>query len=115
MHEVSLLLNVAEQVGKTIKGTDINHVDQVVLEIGDLTGIIPAFMKDGYEFISDEYDYLRGSELVINEIKGVGICDDCGTEFPIVENEGICPHCGSKSKTAISGLDFVIKEVRIME
>ena len=115
MHEVSLLLNVAEQVGKTIEGTDITHVDQVVLEIGDLTGVIPAFMIDGYTFISDEFDFLRGSELIINHIKSRGICRDCGTTFAIVENEGKCPSCGSLSKKVISGMDFVIKEIRIIE
>ena len=59
MHEVSLLLNVAELVRETIEGTDIAHVDEVVLEIGDLTGVIPAFMIDGYSYISDEYEFLK--------------------------------------------------------
>ena len=115
MHEVSLLLNVAEMGGKTIEGTDITHVDEVVLEIGDLTGVIPAFMIDGYSYISDEYEFLKGSELIINQIKSRGICRDCSMEFAIVENEGICPSCGSVSKTVISGQEFIIKEIRIRE
>jgi Zn finger protein HypA/HybF involved in hydrogenase expression len=36
-------------------------------------------------------------------------------EFAIVENEGICPSCGSVSKTVLSGQEFVIKEIRIKE
>ena len=109
MHEVSLLLNVAEMVGKTIEGTDITHVDEVVLEIGDLTGVIPAFMIDGYSFISDEFEYLKGSELIINQIKSRGICRDCSMEFAIVENEGGLVDVGEEFGAG----DFEVGEVEI--
>ncbi len=115
MHEVPLLLSVAEQIRDAIQDTDVNHVDQVLLEIGDCTGIVPEFMIDGYQYISDEYDFLRGSELIIDRIKGIGICEDCGQSFPIIENEGKCPSCGSMSKELVSGQEFIIKEIRVFE
>jgi hydrogenase nickel incorporation protein HypA/HybF len=86
-----------------------------VLEVGEATAIIPDFLKDGYEIISDDYDFLRGSELIVDTIKAVGRCRNCGCVYPIVENKGHCPECDSFDKDVIEGTDFVIKEVRVME
>ena len=115
MHELTLLFGVAEQVGRVVRENGLDHVDAVVLEVGEATAVVPEFLLDGYEVISDEFDYLRGSELIVNTIKAIGRCRNCGTEFAIVENEGYCPRCRSFDKDVIEGTDFVIKEVRILE
>ena len=83
--------------------------------MGEVTGVVPEFLKDGYEVISDDFDFLRGSELIVNVIQSVGRCRCCGREFPIVENKGICPECGEFDKDVIAGLEFNIKEVRLYE
>ena len=85
------------------------------IEVGEATSVIPEFLQDGYEVISDDYDFLRGSELIIEKVTAVGLCRECGTEFPIVVNKGFCPKCGSFDKDVIDGTDFFIKEVRVRE
>lgn len=115
MHELTLLYGVAQKVEEVVKENGLDHVDAIVIEVGEATSVIPEFLKDGYEVISDDYDFLRGSELIIEKIKAVGRCRQCGTEFPIVANKGICPECGSFDKEIIEGMDFFIKEVRILE
>lgn len=115
MHELTLLYGVAQKVEQVVKENDLDHVDAIVIEVGEATSVIPEFLQDGYEVISDDYDFLRGSELIIERITAIGRCRHCGTEFPIVENKGLCPQCGSFDKDIIDGTDFFIKEVRIME
>lgn len=115
MHELTLLFGVAQKVEEVVKENGLDHVDAIVLEVGEATTVVPEFLKDGYSVISDDYDFLRGSELIINMVTAVGRCRGCGTEFPIVENRGLCPKCGSFEKDVIEGADFFIKEVRIME
>lgn len=115
MHELTLLFGVAEQVGKVAEENNIEHIDAVVLEIGELTAVVPEFMMDGYPVISDEYDFLRGSELIIDTIAAIGHCNECGTEFALDENEGRCPICDSSNREIVSGYEFVIKEIRIKE
>lgn len=115
MHELTLLFGVAEQVERVVKENDIDHVDAVVLEVGEATTIVPEFLRDGYSVISDDYDFLRGSQLIVNTVTAVGRCRECGREFPIVVNKGLCPDCGSFDKDIIEGTDFLIKEVRILE
>lgn len=115
MHELTLLFGVAENVERVIQANGIDHVDAVVLDVGEATTVVPAFLEDGYSVVSDEYDFLRGSKLIIHVVKAVGRCRVCGEEFPIVENKGICPNCGSFDKEVIAGQDFIIREVRVLE
>ena len=115
MHELTLLYGVVDKVGEVVKDNGLDHVDAIVIEVGEATSVIPEFLQDGYEVISDDYDFLRGSELIIERITAVGRCRQCGTEFPIVANKGICPECGSFDKDIIEGMDFFIREVRILE
>jgi hydrogenase nickel incorporation protein HypA/HybF len=115
MHELTLLFGVADQVGRVVRENGIDHVDAVVLEVGELTAVVPAFLKDGYEVISDEFDFLRGSELIIETVAGMARCRACGAEYELKPHEGVCPICGSDQKDITEGLDFVIKEVRILE
>ena len=115
MHELTLLYGVAQKVEQVVKENDLDHVDAIVIEVGEATSVIPEFLQDGYEVISDDYDFLRGSELIIERITAVGRCRNCGTEFPIVVNKGLCPECGSFDKDIIEGTGFFIKEVRIFE
>ena len=115
MHELTLLYGVVGKVEQVARENGLDHVDAVVLEVGEATTVVPEFLRDGYSVISDDYDFLRGSQLIIDIIKAVGCCRRCGTEFPIVENKGLCPQCGSFDKDIITGTDFFIKEVRIME
>ena len=74
MHELTLLFGVAEQVGKVVSENGIDHVDAVVLEIGEATAIVPEFMLDGYSVISDEFPFLKGSELIIETEIAFGSC-----------------------------------------
>lgn len=115
MHELTLLYGVAQKVEEVVKENDLGHIDAVVIEVGEATAVIPEFLQDGYEIISDDYDFLRGSELIINRITAIGCCRNCGREFPIVENKGLCPDCGSFDKDIIQGTEFFIKEVRVMQ
>ena len=115
MHELTLLYGVAEKVEQVVKENGLERIDAVVLEVGEATTVVPEFLRDGYSVISDDYDFLRGSELIIDTVTAVGRCRNCGMEFPIVESKGICPDCGSFETDLIEGGDFFIKEVRIME
>ena len=115
MHELTLLYGVADRVGKVCEENNIPRVDAVVLEVGEATTIVPEFLHDGYEIISDDFDFLKDSELIVERVEAIGLCRNCGTEFPITPNKGLCPNCGSFDKELIAGSDFFIKEVRVLE
>ena len=115
MHELTLLVGVTQQVTEVARSNSVDHIDEVVLGVGELTTVIPEFLLDGWEVLSDEYDCLRGTKLVIDRIPAIGRCRKCGTEFAFDENEGRCPVCDSSDREIASGSEFLIKEIRVIE
>ena len=48
MHELTLLIGVTQQVGEVVRENDIDHVEAVVLEVGEVTTVVPEFLLDGW-------------------------------------------------------------------
>lgn len=115
MHEVTLLYGMAKQIEEVVKENGIEHIDAVVLDVGEASGAIPLFLYESYEMVQEMFPFLAGSKLVVNTVTAVGQCSECGKVYPIVKNKGVCPVCGSKDKDVLEGTDFVIKELRIIE
>ena len=115
MHEMTLTYGIGEVVAEAEQKNGIDHIDAVVVQVGELSGVITEFLDEYYPMFAETIPSLNGSSLIIEKIPAIGRCRDCGKEFDIVEKEGICPTCGSTSKDVLSGLDFVIKEIRVME
>ena len=89
---------------------NLERIDTIVLEIGDLSLVIPKYVEDIYKVIikGTPFEYTK---LKIEVEEGQGICRDCKRAFPIVKNEGYCPRCGKRNADVISGRDFIVKEV----
>ena len=88
----------------------LDEIVSIVLEIGDLSMIIPKYVEDIYSVIVKDTRF-EHTELVIETVEGQGVCRQCKRAFPIVKNEGYCPRCGKRDADIISGRDFIIKEV----
>lgn len=115
MHEMTLIYGIAETVEKAEKANGIDHIDAVVIQVGEISGVVPEFLENYYPMFAETLEPLKGSELIIEMIPAVGRCRDCDTIFDIVEHEGKCPECGSWHKEVLSGQDFLIKEIRVRE
>lgn len=115
MHEMTLIYGIGDVVAQAEKNNGIDHVDAVVVQVGELSGVITEFLDEYYPMFAESIPSLNGSELIIEKIPAIGRCIDCGAEFDIVVEEGICPCCKSTRKDVLSGLDFVIKEIRVLE
>ena len=90
---------------------NVEHVKYIRFELGELTGYLPIFFHKVYPIVTDEKPVLRGSELIIDEVKGEGMCNECHSLYNIMKNEGRCPKCGSRKKTILSGTEFFVKDI----
>ena len=88
----------------------IDEIDTIVLEIGDLSLVVPQYVEDIYGLIVQDTRFAR-TKLKIEVVEGQGVCRDCKRAFPIVKNEGYCPRCGKRNAEVISGRDFIVKEL----
>ena len=106
MHEIGVVRSMMRTVEDFARENGIDEIVSIVLEIGDLSMIIPKYVEDIYSVVSKGTRF-EGTELVIETVEGQGVCRDCKRAFPI----GYCPRCGKRNADIISGRDFIIKEI----
>lgn len=115
MHELGVLTQVVKDVEDIARDNNLDKVAGVVLDIGELTGMMPFFFEEYYDMVTEGHPILEGSKVIIEETPGVGRCSDCGEEYNVARCEGECPKCGSRYKEILSGTDFLIKEILVTE
>lgn len=115
MHEIGIVRSMCKTVVDFMHENNIEHISEIVCEIGELSQIIPKYVEEVYPPVRDEVPELAGVELVIEVVPGMAECDDCDEIFNVVENKGYCPNCGSFDKSVLTGTEFNIKEIHIPE
>ncbi|MDX2100209.1 MAG: hydrogenase maturation nickel metallochaperone HypA [Leptolyngbyaceae cyanobacterium bins.59] len=110
MHELGITQNIVAIVSEHAGN---NRVQRVVLEIGQLSAILPEAIEFCFEVCSRE-TVVEGAQLEILEIPGLGRCRSCGTEVPLKTPFGICD-CGSRDLEIIQGQELKIKELETEE
>lgn len=93
---------------------DIDKIDSIVIQIGELSLVIPEYVNQLYPMVAKD-TMLQDTALEIETVPGMAECDNCDELFNVIENKGVCPTCGSMLKTVLSGTDFLIKELRVPE
>ncbi len=114
MHEIGVVRQVIRTVEDFAKENGIKKITGIVLDIGELSLVIPKYVDDIFK-ITVEGSILEGAELIMNTIPGMAECEECDEIFNVIEHEGYCPNCGSFEKEILSGKDFLIKEIHVPE
>ena len=115
MHELGVLSEVIRTISELADEQNIEKVDSVILEVGELCGMVPMYIEDCYPAVTFNKPSFVDSTLEIVVVPGEAKCQDCGEVFNVVKNEGYCPKCKSFEKDVISGLEFMIKEIRVLD
>ena len=110
MHELGIMINVVETVESFARQNKLRHIKKLVLQIGELSSVIPRYAQACYPAAVDG-TMLEGTELEIEILPGNCLCTDCKKVFNLLENKKICPYCNSQEWELISGREFMIKEI----
>lgn len=113
MHELGIVFYIIRDVKEVARENKVDKVKTVVMDIGEVSTIIPEYLTDCWRWATDKEDLLRGCELIINTIPAVTYCEDCGKEFGTVEHGKKCPHCGSDRTYLVRGNEVEIKEITV--
>ena len=113
MHELGIVFYIIRDVKKVAEENNVEHVSTVVMNIGEVSTIIPDYLTDCWRWAADKEDLLRGCELKVNTVPAVTYCEDCGKEFATVQHGKICPHCGSEHTYLLRGNEVEIKEIQV--
>lgn len=113
MHELGIVFYIIRDVKKAAREHGVEHVNTVVMNIGEVSTIVPEYLTDCWRWAADKEEMLKGCELRCNIIPGVTYCEDCGKEYGTVAHGKICPHCGSEHTYLLRGNEVEIKEIEV--
>jgi len=110
MHELGLLSAVVKTVEGIMEKENLTEVEKIVLQVGELSGVIPRYVEECYPAAVYKTP-LEKTKLEMEVVPGIVRCRDCGEEFSGYLYDLRCPKCGSEKLDALSGRDFLIKEI----
>ena len=110
MHELGLCDALLKKVKQIAEDSELEGVNSVSLEIGNLSGVIPEYMADCWEAVIDGTSFSE-TKLIISSVPGRAVCMDCGEEFEARLEKLICPACSGTRLTPVSGREMTITEI----
>ena len=110
MHELSICYEIVETLEDVVKENELTEVQKVILEIGELSTMIPMYMYECFPCAVDGTMF-EETELKIETVAGIGHCKKCGQKYQLIPNDGVCPNCGENDCEIVSGREFNIKEI----
>jgi len=109
MHEMSITQSVVEICEGHAAG---RRVTDVVLEIGELSGVVPDSIEFCFEACT-KGTLLEGARLAIEVIPAIGRCPSCARELPISSLFDPCAQCGAFGLSIVSGEELRVKELEL--
>ena len=115
MHELGIVFYIIRDVKQTAQEHGVEHVSGVVMNIGEVSTIVPEYLTDCWKWACSKEEMLKGCELKINTIPAVTFCEDCKSEYGTVAHGRTCPRCGSQHTWLLRGNEVEIKEIEVKE
>jgi hydrogenase nickel incorporation protein HypA/HybF len=91
VHELSIVTYVLDRVEEIAKENDITKISSVTLEFGEVSGIVPEYLSDCWNWYAKKTPLIEGSELRSEIIPAVTWCDDCKKTYPTVKYGNSAP------------------------
>lgn len=110
MHELGVVIEVVKTVERIALEQKLTKVDSIVLQIGELSSMIPRYIEQCYPAAVDG-TLLEDTKLKIEVLPANALCRKCNKVFSIIENGSACPNCGGSALNMLSGREFMIKEI----
>ena len=111
MHELGVVINVIKTVEEFALKNGITKIDTLVLQIGELSSMIPKYIEACYPCAVDGTS-MQDTKLEIEILPGNALCKKCGKVFNLIQNKSVCPYCTSREWELLSSKEFMIKEIR---
>ena len=111
MHELGIVFSILDAVEKVGRENRLRRVSSVTLELGEVSGVLDAYLQDCWKWAAARSDLLRDAVLRAEALPAVTRCQDCGAAYPTVAYGRICPACRSGNTALVTGNEINIKEI----
>lgn len=115
MHELGIVTYVAKAVTKIADEKNVKKIGVVILEIGEVSGIVGDYLVDCWNYFRKRYPALTEAKLEYEMLSAVTYCVECKREYATVQYGRICPYCGSEKTYLLTGNECNIKELKVYE
>ena len=115
MHEHGIVMHTAKTITEFAEENGIGEISAVVLEIGEVSGIMYEEFSNCWNYFRKRYPVLAESELKIEVTPAVTWCNSCESTYETVRYGRTCPHCGSGETWLLTGNECTIKEIEVPE
>ena len=95
MHELGTVMYIIRTVEDCCRENQLTKVASVTLQVGEVSGILPKYLTDCWDWAVKRTEFLTEAALRIEPIEAVTLCGDCGEEYSTVRYAKVCPRCGS--------------------
>jgi len=97
-------------IERIIKEQNLTEVEKLVIEVGELSGIVPRYLEQCWPAASYK-TFMEDTELELIVIAGIVKCRNCGRVFNAVYSDLSCPDCKRSQMDILEGNDIIIKEI----
>ncbi|MBQ5537873.1 MAG: hydrogenase maturation nickel metallochaperone HypA [Treponema sp.] len=111
MHELGIVFHVIKRLENLAEENKLSEIQSVTLEIGEVSGVVPEYLQDCWKWAVKKTEIMQKSELKIEPIEAVTICNDCKKTYRTVEFGKTCPNCKSDNTVLQVGNEMNIKQI----
>lgn len=111
MHELGIIIHVAKSLDAIAVENALEKIGSVTLEIGEVSGVVPEYLTDCWEYYRKKNPLIAESEMKIEMLPAVTLCENCEKTYETVKYGRQCPHCGSYETYLLAGNECNIKEI----
>ncbi len=110
MHELSLALEMVEQIVSAATENNAIRVERVVVVIGAYSGVEREAFELAFPFAA-ENTMAEGADLQIEDVPAAAVCNHCHAEFTPTPAHLVCETCGSEKVVLRGGREFLIRSI----
>ncbi|AVQ45510.1 hydrogenase nickel incorporation protein HypA [Clostridium botulinum] len=110
LHELGVIIEVVKTVEDIAIKNHLTKIDTIVLQIGELSSMIPKYIEECYPAAVDG-TIMESTKLKIETLPGNALCKKCSKVYNIMANRKGCPYCESSEWELLCGKEFLIKEI----
>lgn len=111
MHELGIIVHIAKSLDEVATENQLEKIGSVTLEIGEVSGIVPDYLTDCWNYYRKKNPLIEEAEMKIEMLPATTFCEACEKTYPTVAHGRICPYCGSGETYLLAGNECNIKEI----
>ena len=115
MHELPITESILKIVLKHAEMNRVRKVTAIHLQVGKLSDLEDDWIQRYFDYLS-RGTVAEGAKLKIERMPVVVRCDACSASYEMeIARIGdlVCPACGEKRGTLLSGREYTVKEMEV--